>query len=115
MERAAGRRRRAVQSLHSAFRARLRVYEHPELLLALSIGALLTADAGAVERAVELYALAARHPLVANSRWFENVAGRYLAAAAATLPPEVVVAAQKRGRARELWATVEELLTGLGQ
>jgi hypothetical protein len=35
------------------------------------------------------------------------------AALAATLTPEVVAAAQKRGRARDLWATAEELLEEL--
>jgi hypothetical protein len=47
---------------------------------------------------------------VANSRWFEDVAGRHIAAAAAPLPPDVVAAAQERGRARDLDATVAELL-----
>jgi len=42
------------------------------------------------------------------------VAGRHIAAIAATLPPEVVEAAQERGRAREREATVAELLVELG-
>ncbi len=75
--------------------------------------ALLLADLGKKERALELYALASRYPLVANSRWFEDVAGRRIAAVAATLPPEVVAAAQERGRARDLEATVAELLAEL--
>jgi hypothetical protein len=32
--------------------------------------ALLLTDQGEQERAVELYALALRYPVVANSRWF---------------------------------------------
>jgi hypothetical protein len=68
---------------------------------------------GNSERAVELYALASRYPFVANSPWFENVAGRHVAAAAASLPPDVVAAAQERGRARDLEATVAELLAEL--
>ena len=67
-----------------------------------------------LEQAVELYALASRYPFVANSRWFEDVAGRHIAAVAATLPPDVVTAAQERGRARDLEATVAELLVELG-
>ena len=63
-----------------------------------------------IERAVELYALASRYPYVANSRWFEDVAGREIAAAAEALPPGVIARAQARGRTRDLWATVEELL-----
>jgi tetratricopeptide (TPR) repeat protein len=75
--------------------------------------ALLLSDKGEAERAVELYVLASHYPYVANSRWFEDVAGNHIAAAAATLPPEVVSAAQQRGRARDLWETAEELLEEL--
>jgi hypothetical protein len=75
--------------------------------------ALLLADQGEHERAVELVALASRYGFVANSHWFEEVVGRHIAAVAATLPPGVVAAAQKRGRARDLNATVMELLVGL--
>jgi predicted ATPase/DNA-binding SARP family transcriptional activator len=76
--------------------------------------ALLWARSGQVERAVELYGLASTIPLVRNARWFEDIAGRHIAAAAATLPPETVAAAQARGRARDLKATVAELLAELG-
>jgi len=79
---------------------------------------LLLADAGKSarsenERAVELHVLEARYPFVANSRWFEDVAGKHITAVAATLPPEVVATAQERGRARDLDATVAELLVEL--
>ena len=60
--------------------------------------------------AVELYALASRYPIVANSRWSEDVFGAEIAAAAAALPPEVVAAARERGRARDLDATIAELI-----
>lgn len=83
------------------------------LLYALPAVALLLADQGEHERAVELVALASRYGFVANSHWFEEVVGRHIAAVAATLPPGVVAAAQKRGRARDLNATVMELLVGL--
>jgi hypothetical protein len=82
-------------------------------LQALAAMALLLMDDGEVERAVELYALAARTPDVANSRWFEDVAGSEIASAAAALPPDIVAPAQERGRARDLWATVQELLDEL--
>jgi len=83
------------------------------LLYALPAVALLLADRGEHERPVELVALASRYGFVANSHWFEEVAGRHIAAVAAALPPEVVAAAQERGRARDLNATVAELLRGL--
>jgi hypothetical protein len=62
---------------------------------------------------VELYALASRYPVTANSRWTEHTYGRRIAAIAAALPPEVVAAAQERGRTRDLDTTVTELLTEL--
>jgi hypothetical protein len=64
---------------------------------------------------VELYALASRYGFVANSRWFEDVVGKQIADVAATLPPEVVTAAQERGRARDLRETAQELLEELGR
>jgi predicted ATPase len=75
--------------------------------------ALLLIDDGDVERAVELYALASNNPFVANSRWYEDLAGRHIAAAAEALSPEVVKAAQERGRERDLWQTARELLAEL--
>ena len=66
-----------------------------------------------VERAIELYAVVSRYPYVANSRWFEDIAGQHIAAAAESLPPEVVQAARERGRARDLWKTAKELLAEL--
>ena len=81
--------------------------------MVFAAAALLLLDEREVERAAELYALAKRHPIVANSQWFEDVAGVHIATAAETLPPDVVAAAQERGRARDLEATVKELLADL--
>jgi hypothetical protein len=86
-----------------------------ELMTVLAGIALLLADEGRVERAVELYALASRYPFVANSRWFKDVAGQYIAAGAATLHPQAAPAAQERGRGQDLGAAVEELLVELGR
>jgi tetratricopeptide (TPR) repeat protein len=77
---------------------------------AICLAALLSTNQEKPERALELYALASRYPLVANSRWFEDVVGRHIVAAAATLTPEMVEAAQARGQARDLAATLRELL-----
>jgi hypothetical protein len=76
--------------------------------------ALFLAVRGKAERAIELYALATRYPYIANSRWFEDVAGRQVDAAAADLPPDIIATAQARGRARDLDQTLEELLGELG-
>jgi tetratricopeptide (TPR) repeat protein len=72
--------------------------------------ALLLADGGQAERAVELYALAARYPLVANSRWFEEVAGGEMATVAAQLPSQAAQAARARGQAADLWQAAAECL-----
>jgi hypothetical protein len=72
--------------------------------------ALLLLDAGETERAVELYTLAVRYPVVGNSRWFLDLAGQEITTAASVLPPEVVDAARGRGQARDLDTTVAKLL-----
>jgi DNA-binding SARP family transcriptional activator/predicted ATPase len=82
-------------------------------LWALPAMALLLTDQGEIERAVEMYALALRYPLVAKSRWFEDVVGRQVAAKATTLPADVIRAAEERGRTRDLKAAGAELLTEL--
>ena len=61
-------------------------------------------------RAVELYALSRRYPTAANSPWFEDTAGKPIAAAAASLPPDVVEAAQARGREQDIFAVAQNLL-----
>jgi predicted ATPase/DNA-binding SARP family transcriptional activator len=85
----------------------------PQVILLLGALAPLLADEGEVERAVELYALVLGSPVAANSRWFEDVAGRQIAAAAEALPPTVAAAARERGRGRDLQDTVTELLAEL--
>jgi tetratricopeptide (TPR) repeat protein len=85
----------------------------PPLLWALPATALLLAGEGDLERAVELYALASGYPLVAESRWFEDVVGKQIKVAASTLPAERVAILQERGRARDLEATAAELLAEL--
>jgi hypothetical protein len=64
-------------------------------------------------RAVEVYALATHQLLIAASRWWHDVVGQHIIAAAATLPAEVVAAAQGRGRTRDPQAALAELLADL--
>jgi hypothetical protein len=75
--------------------------------------ALLKAKKGEKEKAVELYALACRESYVANSQWYEDVFGRPIADAVASLSPEMSKAAQEQGRALDLWETGETLLQEL--
>jgi predicted ATPase/DNA-binding SARP family transcriptional activator len=75
--------------------------------------ALYLAFQGQVEKAVEIYALIHRYPMVANGQLWADVAGRDIERLAADLPPETVAAAQARGREADLWATATALLEDL--
>ena len=48
-----------------------------------------------------------------NSRWFYDVAGKHIDTVAATLPTEMVKAAQERGSKRDLNITMQELMKEL--
>jgi len=108
--RGSGDLRQAQQIYRQVLQASIAAGSFLSLMLALPGLALFLADQGESERAVELYALAACHPFIANSQWFEDIVGQHMDAVAAALPPDVVAAAQKRGKARDLWATAKELL-----
>ena len=115
-----GRLPQAGEYLSDALRMATEAGHFKPLVGALPAMALLLTDRGEPERAVELYALACTlgtysFGRVGDSRFWEDVAGRHIAAAAAGLPPDVVAAAQARGRARDLGATVAELLAEFGQ
>jgi tetratricopeptide (TPR) repeat protein len=98
-------------------RAQLAWAQESQMLMPALFGlvgvARLLADEGETERAAELHALASTYPFVANSRWFEDVAGKPVSAMAATLPAAVVTAARERGLAQDPDAAVEELLSKL--
>lgn len=63
--------------------------------------------------ALEVYALASRYAYVANSRWFEDVAGCHIKAAKADLTADMVAKAETRGKDRDVWAIASELLAML--
>jgi predicted ATPase len=105
---------RARKHCHEALRICTEMVAVFPLLCVLPAAALLLAEQGKSERAVEVYTLASRYPYVANSRWFEDVVGKHITAAAADLPSGVVSAAQERGRALDWWETAEALLNELG-
>jgi hypothetical protein len=111
---ALGRTEQAREHLFEA----LRIGSEMKAVLPLSFVlpgiALLWVTCGQTERAVELYTLALSMPIVSNAPWFEDAVGRQIEAAAATLPPDTVAAAQARGRARDLDTTIAELLVELG-
>lgn len=77
--------------------------------VALPAAAVVLADHGQKEQALEIYGLASRDPLIARSRWITDLAGARLEEAAKELPEEVAAAAQVRGRLLDLWKCVGEL------
>ncbi len=90
---------KAVQCLTDAIKSASEVLIPFPIISAIPCAALLLADLEEVEYAVEYYALASRYPRVANSRWFEDIAGRYIANISITLPKEDIAAA-KTSRSR---------------
>ena len=112
-ERELGRLDQAWQHLMEALRTGVEIHAFFPLVLGVPLAALILADEGKAEQAVEVYALASTQLFVANSVWFEAVVGQHIAAAAEGLPPEVVEAARERGRERDLWEMARELLDEL--
>ncbi|HSM58923.1 MAG TPA: BTAD domain-containing putative transcriptional regulator [Candidatus Sulfomarinibacteraceae bacterium] len=108
--RALDERERAVEMMVEALRIVIETEPLNPMRFELPGMALLLADEGELERAIEFYAAALQSPYIANSRWFRDVAGRHIRKVAATLPPDVVADAEERGRARDLWETAKGLL-----
>ena len=104
----------AWESLREAVRLAAEMGAFYPSIFAVPVVALYLCDRGEVERAIELFALTLRYGLAANSRWHEDVFGRPIAAATASLPPDVVAAAEERGRQRDLNDTVRDLSAELG-
>jgi predicted ATPase/transcriptional regulator with XRE-family HTH domain len=104
-----GDRQRAQAELLEVIEAAVRHHAFLALILALPAIALLLAEQDHEERAVELYALAWRHTVLANAQTFIDSFGQRLDAVVATLPPAVAAAAQARGRLLDLWTTAAAL------
>jgi predicted ATPase/DNA-binding SARP family transcriptional activator len=111
-ERGLGRMEQSHRLLREALLIACRIQAFIPLVTVLPTVSLWLVDRDRVEQAVEVYALVSRYPHVANSRWFEDVVGRHIAAAAA-LPPDVIAAAQARGRSGDLWDTAARLASEL--
>ncbi len=107
-----GRPDEAEQLIRSALRQTSSAQRFQVQMVALVGLSLLFADRGQAERAVELFSLASRYGIVANSIWFRDVVGESISAAAARLSPGVLREARERGVARDLDATIAELLAG---
>jgi tetratricopeptide (TPR) repeat protein len=106
-----GARRYLHQALDHALEMALTERAIPWVLATFDGIALLLAGEGERERALEILTLAVHHP--GSIEAARDIAASLVAQLAAELPPDVVAAAQERGRARDLDATVVELLTEL--
>jgi tetratricopeptide (TPR) repeat protein len=111
--RALGNQSEARQYLVEALATAVEIGAFLPLLFAIPLAALLAADRGEKEQALELYALASRYSFVTNSHWCRHVFERQISTIASTLPPEVVTVVQERGKSRNMWSTAKELLTQL--
>jgi tetratricopeptide (TPR) repeat protein len=66
---------------------------------------------GEGDKALEYYALVSQYPFVANSRWFEDIAGSYITSTADKLSPKLETSDQ----VRTLWSEVGKLLAELSE
>jgi len=110
INRGLGQSEEAVNYFCQALRTAIPIKAFFPILHTILAAALLLADQGESVMGVEITALANRYPNIANSHWFDDVAGREINAIAENLPPEMVAAAQERGLKRDVWETANELL-----
>ena len=100
----------AYRHLGEALRIGLDTGTAKPLIWALPGLAVLLARSGKTGQAGELWTLASSYPIVANSRWFDDVAGKHICA---TAPSHTGASAQARGRSMDLWDTAARLLEDL--
>ena len=103
----------ARQAVREALQTGVELGVFMPLMYGLPVAARLLADRGDVERAVEVYACAGRSGFVASSRWFQDLVGAPLEAAAARLPEETVAAARERGQAQDWEAMASQVVAEL--
>jgi tetratricopeptide (TPR) repeat protein len=103
----------AERCFYGSLRSAVKAQWVRQVLHALTGLAHLSARTGKPEDALEILALVLGHP--ATHQEFKSRATGLQAELTAELPPEVAEAAKERGRARELDATVAELLSEPGQ
>ncbi len=98
-----------MAELREVLQAAVSQHDYLSVLLAMPAIALMLAEQGHSERAVELYALVWQHPVIASAQSFATTFGQPLDAVAAALPPDIAAAAQERGRAMDLWEAAAAL------
>jgi len=101
----------ALQYLFDALQSAMLNGSKSVILLALPLASLLLLEKNEFEQAIEFYALACTHPLIANSKWYDDVVGQRIRKAAEKLPNRTVSAASERGQNRNLDEAVQTILT----
>jgi tetratricopeptide (TPR) repeat protein len=111
--RALGDARASKDTIFEALQIATDIKNYLALMLVLPAVALLLVDDDELERAVEIIALVKHYPVYARSRWMDDTAGQVVESAAEALAPDVVKAAQARGRSLDMWDTAARLLDEL--
>ena len=102
---------RARQHLCEVFALAIKTTDMGDVLDSLLAAALLlAAQQGKPERAVEIYSLADYYYNYKGPVVYHMLEEEHIRAITASLPVEVVAAAEERGRGRDLLATLKELL-----
>ena len=77
-------------------------------LIALSIFALLLADKGDIQQALELYGKASSQPNLANSRWFADLYGKEIEKAASHMTCEEQAELKQAGQSMDLSQSLKD-------
>ena len=113
-ERGLGNLEMAREYVAEALQTAIEIRIQYSVLAALQGMALILADQGEKERALEVYALTSRYPIMEKSPMTRAVVGRHLTAVADSLPPKKVKATMARGQEFDLWETALALSARLG-
>jgi predicted ATPase len=105
-----GQLEQARQRLVEALQIANSIRGYFSALVALAVSALWLGAQGQAEKALQVYTLVAEQPVFAHSAWFHQVFDKNILAFTKELSGEVAEAAQERGRQRQLWLTLAELL-----
>jgi tetratricopeptide (TPR) repeat protein len=98
----------ATQCIDGALRMGLEIRAEWPLRAGIELWALLLADEGNLSKALELYFFV--KPFVVRGKWQEDLVDLHLRVATAHIAEDEVASAQRRGEARALLATVDEIL-----
>lgn len=108
-----GRLNAAKSSFTTLLQHAVSAHRLDQLLYAIAGISTLLAETGDEMRALELYSLAARHPFVGNSCWFEDVFGQYIEKPSTVSPDCRMPKTIDKGEDYDLWEVAEKLVNRL--